>query len=135
MQPAELYNQKKQRLEQILALTRQLAVVLEQDEPDQLAELLAARQRLMDQVDRLDRDISLLAGVSGNPLPAETPAHINSLLQQIIELDEANKTRLVRELTVVRQKLKELSGGKAVRQAYGMAPVPGSCGCFIDKKK
>ncbi|GAB6158034.1 hypothetical protein JCM39194_12340 [Desulfotomaculum varum] len=135
MQPAELYDQKKQRFAQILAITRQLTEILEQDETDGLAELLAARQRLMDEVDRLDRRISLLAGASANPAPAETTTHIKNMLQQIIELDEANKARLVRELTGVKQKLKELSGSKAMRQAYGVAPSPHSCGYFIDKKK
>jgi len=139
-QLSELYNQKKLKLQKILDLTLQQAETIKNQDIDKLTQLLNARQLVMDEVDQTDRQINLAQEQLSEPFankeqPAALQAEINHLLKQIIAQDEENKANLDREFMNVKQKLKDLTGSKAMRQAYGPAQQPQRFGYFIDKKK
>ncbi len=124
-----LLQNKKDKLREILALTQQQSELLDKQQFDAFQESLEERQRVMNEVDQLDREMAL------EQVALEDLSELQELLKQIIELDQANGTRLNADLANVKLKMQELHGNKVVQQAYAPFKPQQKHGYFIDRIK
>ena len=116
---------------QILALARQQSTYVATGESEALMTVLAARNRLIEQVAPLDRDLRPFKGrwqevLDG--LPAADRQSVGRLLQEVQQLlgeilsqDEKDKDTLIRQKTGVGAQLQRAVSGAALNRAYGKA--------------
>lgn len=128
----DLFEQKKETLQQIHDLTQDIKYVVEQEDYDQLEELLDKRQSLMNKVNDVDIELQGLKidATANNTFLNE----IKDILKETIELDREIKARLGQEMVSLKQKIKTLRGNKNLKQAYYPQQRQNS-GYFIDRKK
>lgn len=116
---------------QILALARQQSAYVATGESEALMTVLAARNRLIEQVAPLDKELQPYKGrwqevLDG--LPAADRQAVGHLLQEVQQLlgeilsqDEKDKETLIRQKTGVGDQLKRAVSGAALNRAYGKA--------------
>lgn len=115
---------------QILALARQQSGYVATGESEALMTVLAARNRLIEQVVPLDRELRPYKGrwqEALDGLPAADRQAVGRLLQEvqgmlgeILAQDERDKETLVRQKTTVGGELKRTVNGAALNRAYGV---------------
>jgi hypothetical protein len=122
---------QKTLYEQILALSRQQSSYVATGESEALMTVLAARNRLIEQVAPLDRELQPYKGrwqevLDG--LPAADRQAVGRLLQEVQQLlgeilcqDEKDKEALIRQKTGVSAQLTRTVSGAALNRAYGKA--------------
>jgi hypothetical protein len=116
---------------QILALARQQSTYVASGESEALMTVLAARNRLIEQVAPLDKELQPFKGrwqevLDG--LPAADRQAVGRLLQEVQQLlgeilsqDEKDKDALISQKTGVGVQLKRTVSGAALNRAYGKA--------------
>lgn len=133
-----LYTIKKEKIEKILKLTTQQKLAIESQDVEQLHNLLAERQTVMDEVDGLNGEIGRLEKSGLSSAMAESirilKREIDTLWQQIAVLDEQNKAALNRQFLEVKRKIIGLKNSKTVQQAY-FPNRQQNFGYFVDNKK
>jgi hypothetical protein len=122
---------QKSLYEQILALARQQSAYVASGETEALMTVLAARNRLIEQVAALDKELQPYKGrwqevLDG--LPATDRQAVGRLLQdvqrllgEILSQDEKDKETLIRQKTGVSAQLQRTVSGAALNRAYGKA--------------
>jgi hypothetical protein len=116
---------------QILALARQQSAYVATGESEALMTVLAARNRLIEQVAPLDKELQPYKGrwqevLDGLP-PADRHAvgrllqEVQQLLGEILSQDEKDKESLIRQKTGVGAQLQRAVSGAALNRAYGKA--------------
>jgi hypothetical protein len=117
---------------QILALCRQQSQFVATGETESLMTILAARNRLLDQVAPLDKELQPFKGrwqqiLDG--LPPKDRALVGGLLKDVQQLladilaaDEQDKASLVRQKEVVGAELSRTVSGATLNRAYGIKP-------------
>ena len=115
---------------QILALAQQQSGYVATGENESLMTVLAARNRLIQQVEPLDRELQPYKGkwqevLDG--LPSAERKTVGTLLQQVQRLlgeilaqDERDKESLLRQRTVIGTEIKRSVSGAALHRAYGV---------------
>jgi hypothetical protein len=117
------------------AVSRSQEDLIDRDEGQELLELLARRQVLVDRLTELDRDLTPLRQEwdrSGASAPASQRAHVQSRLAAIADLaswvahrDSAAVRGLQRRRDALAEELADLGRSKSARSAYGSTPPAG----------
>ncbi|HVX84231.1 MAG TPA: hypothetical protein VH253_05395 [Phycisphaerae bacterium] len=117
---------------QILALCKQQSQYVATGETEHLMTILAARNRLIEQVAPLDRELQPYKGrwqqvLDG--LPGRERQTVGGLLKEVQELlaailaaDEADKESLTRQRTYVASEISRTVTGATLNRAYGIKP-------------
>jgi len=117
--------------QEILSLAKQQSQYVATGETEALMSVLAARNRLIEQVVPLDRELAPYKGrwqevLDG--LPSADRKVVGGLLQEvqkllgdILALDERDKESLVKQRSVVGTEIKRTVTGAALNRAYGRA--------------
>lgn len=125
-------HQKQLLLDKILENTQMQTRAIEDDKLEDLEALITQREGLMKQVDKLDQKVATMTPKISN----EPTGPIKELLSQIINIDNANQSRMKQELDNVKQELRKIRIGKQQGENYG--PEYGSYkeeGIFFDTKE
>jgi hypothetical protein len=131
-----LYAQKLDLFRHLRELTTRLAsltqdqLVREERASEGLLELLAERERLMEEIDGLDAELAKM-GAAG-PQGALKEALLAEMLE-IQHLDAELEKVLQSSMAHLRQEARKIQGGKQSQRAYfgGSSPE----GAFIDKRR
>ena len=116
---------------QILALARQQSAYVATGESEALMTVLAARNRLIEQVVPLDKELQPYKGrwqqvLDGLPAADRQAVgrllmEVQQLLGEILSRDESDKESLIRQKTGVGAQLSRAVSGAALNRAYGKA--------------
>lgn len=144
MSGARALREKKLALmREIYRMTEEEAgVVLGGGPLERLLEILDEKQKLMDEIDALDRELGgYLAGVPGEAVGGDQSGEVGHLEVQIREvatgirsLMDENKRRLEEALSRVRMEYGKFKRAREVLDSYVRAAGPAG-GVFVDKKK
>ena len=117
---------------QLTALAAQQSGYVATGEAEALMSVLGARQRLVDQLAPLDRELVPFKGCWQETLDGMDPAgrsavagllqEVQQLLAQILERDEADKQSLIRQKTDVGLQIQGAVTGRQLNKAYGARP-------------
>lgn len=115
---------------QILSLAREQSRFVASGESEALMTVLAARSRLIQQVNPLDQELQPYKGrwqevLDGLPTADRKVVggllqDVQKLLADILETDERDKASLVKQKTVVGGELQRTVSGRALNRAYGV---------------
>lgn len=99
------------KLEQMMKIKQTTAKMLEMSaklQDQEISKMMDDRQRLMDQVDDIDREISKLSLESSNTQMYESLKNkIKVVAKEIIEMDKVLRRSIARELKEVKTKLSQ----------------------------
>ncbi|MCL6479771.1 MAG: hypothetical protein K6T65_15455 [Peptococcaceae bacterium] len=147
-----LYRRKNELLAEMLKLTSARAGLDEAERPEEILELVEARQVYMKQVDDIDAEImkldGLLSMMEGEGGPGEPAGECAVLREQIGELrcrcvqmvkemqdlDRLQMPRLVSQLSRFREMREKVKLSRRTLNAY-RAGLPSREGVFVDKMK
>lgn len=101
-------EQKQVLLESMLENTQAQTTAIKEDEVDTLENLIAARQKIMAQIDELDTESGL-----------EQSQEAKALLSQIITIDNTNQSLMNKELGNVKDELLRIRTGRKQGEHYG----------------
>ncbi|ABO50924.1 hypothetical protein Dred_2414 [Desulforamulus reducens MI-1] len=129
----ELYLNKKNIVQEILEITKEMTKFISAEEINALDKHLTKRQELMDKVDEIDKQISLIHIPESQQIQY-IKSGIKELIKQIMACDTQHKEDLSKAQLFVKQKLKEAANRKVIKQAYYPQRKQNN-GYFIDNKK
>lgn len=128
----ELIVQKYELLVQLRDMARTQLAVVAADEVDRLLSLLAAKQPLLAELQRVERELDPFREADPEQRQWPTPDarrrcqliadHANGLLQELLTLEKQAEELLVVNRDQTAEQLQAASGAYAARQAYAVAP-------------
>lgn len=98
---------KRDLIKQLIELTKQQSIALQEEDVDAFIELLNERQLVLDKIDNL---------YEGNPQLREQ--HETDLVKELMTIDERNKIEFERQYNVVKEKLREIRMMKRNEGSY-----------------
>jgi predicted nuclease with TOPRIM domain len=117
---------------QLRDLAKQQSEFVATGQSEALMTVLAARQRLIERLAPLDKELQPYKGrwqeiIDGLEEPARGTVSkllmdVQQLLAQILERDDADKQSLIRQKTEVGLKIQGAIAGRQLNKAYGMRP-------------
>ncbi len=136
----------------IYTITAEQKKDIESNEAQNIEELIAKKQIFIDKVDAIDKAFAEKSEVLKKQLGIESFAdadtvrypyfkdtrlkvqEVLSLAQQIMKLEEENKSNLLIIYNGLKKEIKQVNAGKKSLKAYD-APAISNDGIFIDRKK
>ncbi len=147
-----LLNTKRQKLLDILEITKRQTLAINNKEDESLDKYIDDKQAIINDIDDIDKQfiecLNILKSQLGIKSLDETPKDkleefkllktcINenhTIIEEIISIEKENSVKLKAEFDDIKEKIKEISGGKRIVSAYENRPVYND-GAFFDKKK
>lgn len=147
-QLSKLLTKKHQLLSQYHVLTQDQAAVIESEDIDALDNLIDERQMVIEEIDAVDNSIAgqwvcvqeELGATDFSELLEEHAVlkkvheQINLLLQEIAELDQANRIQMTQRLKELMARRQQLGQGKKAAVGY-LKRYRHVSGIFLDKKQ
>lgn len=118
-------DKKKELLTAFLQLTCELEEMLEREEYEQLDEKLNERQRIIEAVNELDRQI-------GTEQARQATVHMESLLRMAAKKESEVYSKMVHHKNKLGEELQKINRSKRLNQSYQDTPY-NTDGYFIDR--
>lgn len=147
-----LIDQKSQLFDNIMEITLEQKIDIEQNEANNIQQFVNNKQVVIDSIDKIDKifsdklgllkkvlNIDLLENADYAKYPIlkelkQKVGRIMELAQEIMIVEESNKEKLNLVMNGLMKDMRQLSIGKKSIRAYE-APVMNNDGIYIDKKK
>lgn len=148
----EISNKKYEHLKNILALTQKQAEYIVEDGVDSLQELIDKKQKVIEEIDRLDEEYSVYfqrfktgmkisslseleaSKIAGAGELKEITGKLLAVIQEISGLEQQNRKKANELFSRFGEELNKISAGKKITSVYTQKAIsPPSF--FIDKKK
>ncbi len=148
----KLTQQKKDHLDNILAITRKQCKVLSANEAEQLLAYIEEKQKHIDAIDRLDEQFNGLfqnikSELGNSDFKLSNPqgyeiyhqlrnivVEVKHLMEAIYVLEQQNSSKVKEVMDELKIKIRNINRGKTGRKAYKQ-PAPMVDGIFIDERK
>jgi hypothetical protein len=148
-----LLENKKEHLLGILDFTKLQKTAIDQSDETKLLGFIDEKQKLIDKINTIDNSfikkleqlklelgIKSLEEINANANPEYKAIKIETegiykILQEIMELEKENNSRIKKEYDDVKEKIKEINSSKKMTSAYEKMGKSYHGGAFIDKKK
>ncbi|MCX8130719.1 MAG: flagellar protein FlgN [Clostridia bacterium] len=149
----EISHKKHKYMQDMYMLTVEQSKTINEDGLEQLDKIIAARQTLIEQVDKLDEEFSVYfqrlkqvlgvksldeiksPGIPGVKELQQSIKAVMGLIKDITELDKQNNNKAKKLLDELGNEIRKINQGKRVNMAYNPSPVMQPPSYFIDKKK
>lgn len=149
----EISEKKHKLLQDLFVLTGEQAKNITEDGLEQLDKVIAAKQSIMGDIDKLDEEFNVyflrlkqglgikslsdlrVSAVNGMKELQDSVKNVMELIKQISELDAKNNEDAKKLLQHLGDEIKKINQGKKVNVAYKATPVIQPTSYFIDKKK
>jgi hypothetical protein len=149
----EISEKKYKFLQDIFILTGEQAKTMTEDGVEQLDGIIAAKQTLIEQIDKLDEEFNVyflrlkqvlgIKSIDDLKSPSfhgmkdlqDSIRNVMLLIKNISEIDKQNNENAKKLLDDLGMEIKKINQGKKVNMAYKPSPVIQSPSYFIDKKK
>lgn len=148
----EILEKKKALLQDMLSLTEAQNDAIASESLDALQKLVSEKQHKIDAIDKLDEDFGVyferlkdtlrvkkLGDIDVTAFPEarklkDTTSEILGLVEGISKIEKQNSEKSRKLLDTISSKIKQVSQGKKINNAYNPAPQRTSS-FFLDKKK
>lgn len=131
----QIISQKRDLMANILTLTKEQPVLIDAETMDGLLDNIARRQKLIDKIDLLDKELETADFKEAEPgsETARILGGIHSILQEIVAQDKKNEEQATLRMSELRAQLKNLQEGHKRSSAYmNEGDVPA---VYFDKQK
>lgn len=130
----EVLKQRNSLLEQILELTRMQPALIQSENTDQLLDNIAQRQKRIDALSELTKDLPEESRRARDPECAALDGQARALQSEILSQDQTNEGTAQKRLEDIKTQLRKLRDGKTAFSGYEkIGGDPGAT--YFDKKK